>query len=399
MFQLSIPSADHINTLLDQIAVDLAHTPALETFRHRWQTAYSRFGTDPAGELAYRDAWLYFQETVQPSVRRLPVARPAKQAAAEIEAIFKSTTPPRRLNRQLLARMRQARQNKSDQQADTTDLSPPHFDRPVFIVSTPRAGSTLLFETLAKFPAVWTIGMESHDIEIDLPTLHPATQDYQANRLTAPDATPTIVSAVHHWFSHRLQNRAGKLYHHLPAADRPASIRFVEKTPKNALRIPFLKAVFPTARFIYLYREPRANISSMLAGWRSRRFIAYRDLPGWPYQEWSFLLVPGWQTMIDRPLVEITAYQWRVTNETIQADLATLPTTDWCRITYQELTQQPVATIKRLSHIVDFKADDQQEQSLKDGLPVSHMALSPPAPDKWRQHEAELAMVISIGLT
>ena len=44
------------------------------------------------------------------------------------------------------------------------DFQLPEFDRPIFILSAPRAGSTLLFETLSQFPDIWTIGRESHDI-------------------------------------------------------------------------------------------------------------------------------------------------------------------------------------------------------------------------------------------
>ena len=47
------------------------------------------------------------------------------------------------------------------------------FDRPVFILSPPRSGSTLLFETLARAPGVYTIGGESHRIFESVPTLHP----------------------------------------------------------------------------------------------------------------------------------------------------------------------------------------------------------------------------------
>ena len=36
------------------------------------------------------------------------------------------------------------------------------FDRPLIILAAPRSGSTLLFETLAESPGVWTVGGESH---------------------------------------------------------------------------------------------------------------------------------------------------------------------------------------------------------------------------------------------
>ncbi|MGD9982153.1 MAG: aspartyl/asparaginyl beta-hydroxylase domain-containing protein, partial [Hyphomonadaceae bacterium] len=40
----------------------------------------------------------------------------------------------------------------------------PRFDRPIFIVNPPRSGSSLLFETLAQAPKVYTVGGESHGV-------------------------------------------------------------------------------------------------------------------------------------------------------------------------------------------------------------------------------------------
>ena len=40
----------------------------------------------------------------------------------------------------------------------------PEFDRPVFLISSPRSGSTFLFETLARAKDVYTIGDESHGL-------------------------------------------------------------------------------------------------------------------------------------------------------------------------------------------------------------------------------------------
>jgi hypothetical protein len=48
------------------------------------------------------------------------------------------------------------------------------FDRPVFIVSTPRSGSTLLFETLAQAPSLFTVGDESHGLIERIRALSPA---------------------------------------------------------------------------------------------------------------------------------------------------------------------------------------------------------------------------------
>ena len=274
------------------------------------------------------------------------------------------------------------------------DFQPPALVQPLIIVSAPRAGSTLLFETLAHFPDLWTIGEESHEIIEGIPVLHPAAHGYASNRLTAADATSAVSNLLHDRFARQLQDRHGRQLIDLPAAEQPSQVRLLEKTPKNALRIPFLRALFPDAHFLFLYRDPAENISSILEGWQSQRFIAYRSLPGWPHGAWSFLLTPGWETLDERPLLEIAAQQWRVANETILADLAVLPRADWHWVRYSDLISTPKATIQQIAAFANLPWDDAVAQLVAQALPVSRLTFSAPAPDKWRKHEAALATVL-----
>lgn len=217
----------------------------------------------------------------------------------------------------------EARQKRVRRQIQS--FQPPHLVQPLIIVSAPRAGSTLLLETLANFPELWTIGEESHEIFEGIPALHPAAHGYVSNGLGAADLTPALAEQLCDRFARQLRDRTGRLWIELPSQEQPAAVRLLEKTPKNALRIPFLQALFPDARFLFLHRTPAENIASILDGWQSRRFIAYHALPGWPPGAWSFLLTPGWEQLVGRPLVEVAVQQWRVANETILADLAALP--------------------------------------------------------------------------
>src|SRR5579859_7897477 len=50
----------------------------------------------------------------------------------------------------------------------------PVFDRPIFIVSSPRSGSSLLFETLTKARGLVTVGGESHGLMESIPAISPA---------------------------------------------------------------------------------------------------------------------------------------------------------------------------------------------------------------------------------
>ena len=267
--------------------------------------------------------------------------------------------------------------------------------RPLFIVSAPRAGSSLLFETLACSGDLWTIGGEGHGIVEGLPGLHPAHRGFDSNRLKAADAVSGTTQRLLERFTRNLRDSHGKRYLQYPHRERPGEIRFLEKTPKNALRIPFLKEAFPDARFIYLYREPLGNISSILEGWRSGRFVTYQELPDWPLQRWAFLLPPGWRCLKGAPLAEIAAFQWRVTNATILTDLSRLPADDWCIVRYDDFCRAPKRHTQALRRFMGFEMDAGLKERLAGPLPLSEYTLTPPAPDKWRANQAELHPFLS----
>ena len=67
--------------------------------------------------------------------------------------------------------------------------------------------------------------------------------------------------------------------------------------------------MFPDARFIVLWRDPRENLGSIMEAWRSGRWKTYNGLPGFD-GPWSLLLPPGWHAMNGRPLEDIAAFQW-----------------------------------------------------------------------------------------
>lgn len=255
----------------------------------------------------------------------------------------------------------------------------PALERPVFIVSPPRSGSTLLFETLAGAPQVYTIGDESHQLIEGVDGLSPAQRDYHSNQLGADDATLAVVQELQSRFRNALRDREGRV------PERESAVRMLEKTPKNALRIPFLKAVFPDAKFIYLHRDPRQVWGSMIDGWMSGRFRMY-TLPGWQGPTWSFLLTPGWQALNGQPLGEIVARQWETATRIMLDDLQALPADDWASIDYGRFLADPQGEALRLSAWAGWPWD----RELGAQLPLSRYTLSQPDPDKWRRHAAEI---------
>jgi uncharacterized protein (TIGR03032 family) len=257
---------------------------------------------------------------------------------------------------------------------------PPRIHAPVFVVSPPRSGSTLLFETLARAPELYTIGGESHRVIEDIAALSPAAHGWESNRLRADDATDGVVSHLKDQFVAQMRDRHGR---------RPVGgpVRLLEKTPKNALRVPFLARAFPDARFVYLYRDPRETISSMLDAWRSERFVTYRELPGWDGPPWSLLLTPGWPDLDGRPLGDVVARQWATTTSVLLDDLEALDPDQWCVASYDRLVADPDAEIKQLAGFLGLAWDPDLAPG---SLPEARHTLDSPSPEKWRRNAGDL---------
>jgi hypothetical protein len=166
-------------------------------------------------------------------------------------------------------------------------------------------------------------------------------------------------------------------------------VRLLEKTPKNSLRVPFLRRVFPDAHFVYLHRDPRDVLGSMIDAWQSGRFVTYPNLPDWTGLPWALLLIPGWRELAGRPIEEIVARQWTVTTDILLDDLLALEPAQWTAIRYADLIAQPQQEVQRLARRAGFAWD-----RLLDALPLSRHTLTPPEPEKWRRHEAAIMRVL-----
>lgn len=265
------------------------------------------------------------------------------------------------------------------------------FDQPVIILAAPRSGSTLLFETLAEAANVWTIGGESHQVIESVPALNPNSGMIDSNRLTESHAADPIPDLMRRRFARLLKDRDGQEFfktRHL------SELRFLEKTPKNALRVPFMEAVFSNAKYIFLFRDARANLSSMMEAWRSNRWTTYPRLPGWQGPPWSLLLPAGWSSVNGKPIEEICAFQWASANQTILEDLSALPANRWTTVSYESLVGEQEKTVERLCDFAGFDIDERMRSRLSAPLPLSRFTQTTPSAEKWRKNETEILAVI-----
>jgi hypothetical protein len=245
--------------------------------------------------------------------------------------------------------------------------------RPIFIVSTPRSGSTLLFETLVNAPDLFSTGGESHGRIERVADFHPAKRGWGSNRLIAEDATAGAVETMAELFHTGLADRDGN-----PAL---GPVRMLEKTPKNALRVPFFASAWPDSLFVYLYRDVRQTLASMMEAWVSGRFRTYPRLPGWTGHPWSLLLVPGWRELNGRQLPEIVARQWSITTKVLLDDLEKLSSERLAVVDHKRFLGAPQQTMEALSGALGLGWDRQ----LGSELPLSKVTVSAPNPDKWQQ--------------
>lgn len=272
------------------------------------------------------------------------------------------------------------------------------FANPVFIISAPRSGSTLLFHLLSQSPDIWTIGSESHRIYMQFPNLPSPKNASGSGRLFARHADDATAERMRLIYLALLQDHAGAPLSEALEKGRVSKFVFLEKTPRNALNIEFLLRVFPKARFIFLHRDPRENISSLMEGWKvgaeTGQFVTSRTLPDWPLGIWCFLLPPGWEALKGKEVSQIAAFQWRACNDIIMDDLEKLPRERWTDISYRALVDDPSAELSRLCAFCGADPGEFLSGRTAENLPLSRSTISAPSKDKWRRHENEIMAVL-----
>ena len=364
----------------------------MDRFHRTWQGLWARYGESEAGWPAYQNAIEEIRAQLAPFQQRklgLPngmevvgmlsqgVLRPALNPA------LAGTAHGQEFAEEIETSQKRQQQRPGPGKAPTGPAQQSQFrlQRPVIIVAAPRSGSSFLFETLSRAPGLYTIGGESHGIFEGPDKLKPATRGFKSNRLTAKDADWKTTQQIHTAFLSKLRDRNDK------PPPKKSFVRMLEKTPKNALRIPFLNEVFPNAFFVYLYREPQENISSIMEAWKSGRFVTYPQLPGWKGGPWSMLLIPRWEELKGKSPATIAAKQWAVANKTILDDLKNIPTERWCALSYADLVADPQGQIERLCSLSGLAWDADLKNEY---LPLSGHTVTPPDPDKWKENEAAI---------
>jgi hypothetical protein len=262
------------------------------------------------------------------------------------------------------------------------------LDRPVFVIGAPRSGTSLLFAILRSSSGLAHWPGEAH--EVWEAYYHPALRGWDSNLLEASDLTEKAAGYIIQQFFMIVGSRR----------------RLIDKTPRNVLRFGFLEALFPDARYVYLRRDGRDNVNSLINAWRTPRYRTYRlpephSIPTVDPAWWKFVLYPGWRTDAAGPLEVVCANLWAIWNEHALAAAGQVDHERWVEIRYEDLVDRPVEEIGRVMEALDLPYEDGVRRRAEAATTTPINVVTPPEQGKWRRENPEEieAILPAIGPT
>jgi hypothetical protein len=200
-------------------------------------------------------------------------------------------------------------------------LRPPRLEAPIFIVGCPRSGTSLMADLFATHPDVanWS----------------------EAGRLWDP-IDYSNPEADHCWGAERVRPREARRLHGWCEWYRRSQRkrRFLNKHPRNSVRIDYLDRILPDARFVHVIRDGRAVVASMLAQIRARPRRQTLPFGG-------FCKPPGWRALLRDDRVEQTALQWREIVRHVRERGGRLAPR-YVEVRYEDACEQPAQAFRTL---------------------------------------------------
>lgn len=254
----------------------------------------------------------------------------------------------------------------------------------VFIIGSPRSGTTILGEILDKHDQIsqWYEPYFVWD-------LHFRTRLHDER--TAEEATPRICNQIYTAFLKYKKKTGSKIV--------------VDKSPRNSLKIPFIRKIFPQARFIHILRDGRDATLSIHKEWLRRKSIVddpqkinhfdYKNAlmvaDKW-LQRQSFMMdkiralwfethghfinkkkhlnrlrwngevgwgprFKGWETLFyEKSMLQFNAIQWLKCIESIEKNLSKIPVEQKIEIRYEELIKKGEQIITYILKFLELEA-------------------------------------------
>ena len=235
-------------------------------------------------------------------------------------------------------------------------------EKPVFILGTGRSGTTILGVVLSMHRKVGFLNEPKaiwHAIHPEEDLVGSYSRCNARYRLHADDASPAVIQSAQRIFGAYLAVTFSQ--------------RVVNKYPELIFRIPFVKAIFPDAKFLFLSRNGWDTCHS-IENWSDRRGqqIGSETYDWWGVnrRKWDLLLdqiIPGhadlapfvqemrgWTSQTDMAAVE-----WIVTMREGLTLLDQYPA-EVMRVCYEALCSEPHQMMQAITKFMEIPEDDLQ---------------------------------------
>ncbi len=237
-----------------------------------------------------------------------------------------------------------------------------------FIVGAPRSGTTVLGDILSQHPRIVTWYEPHFVVEKHVPCR-------EDDVLTTAEAGELARRYIRQQFSR---------YGQLAGAEV-----VVDKSPRNSLRIPFLRSVFPDAKFVHIVRDGRDTVLSMRKQWERREDFLHRGnitalfealykyMSHQPHLRYKLAFLwyevkrtrlwegrsgwgprfPGWKAVFDSSSskIEYNAYQWRECIQAVERAFSQMEEEQHITLYYEELLDRPEETLTRLLQFLGYE--------------------------------------------
>lgn len=223
----------------------------------------------------------------------------------------------------------------------------PNLKNPIFLIGSPRSGTTFLGQCLAALPTV------SYHHE---PVVTKAALRYIYEQKWSLDQAERLYHFVY----------GGLMRIHLDG-----HLRFAEKTPSNCLIIPFLLRAFPQAQFIFIMRDGRdAALSHRKKPWFQKAMAdsGNREPGGYLYGPTArFWVEPDRRTEFENTTdLHRCIWNWRVFNESAIATMDLIPPHQLIKLRYEHVVCHPQSEGKRILNFLGVEQNTARGQFLKE---------------------------------
>jgi len=243
----------------------------------------------------------------------------------------------------------------------------------VIIVGAPRSGTNMLRDILTSLDGISTWPCD----EINYIWRH-GNASYPSDEIPVERAIPYVKSYIQQRFRDIRKKHNANIV--------------VEKTCANSLRVPFVDAAVPDARYIFIYRDGIDACGSAKERWTARldipyilekvRFVPKIDLPYYGLRYfWARVYrvvsrekrLAFWGPALDNmqsilqnhTLNEVCALQWQRCVDKAEEAFSAMPADKVVRVCYEDFVRQPE---QELTRILQFMGKDVSSEQVANAV-------------------------------